>query len=96
MRRTNRIPKNSLLPRLLSCLLEGAAGAEGAHVPPGVDVQVLQLTLRPLHLDLIHRAARAVELIEVEYEELPAILDPRDAMKPGAVIDLLIGQPRPV
>lgn len=30
-------------------------------------------------------AERALELIEVEYEELPAILDPRDAMKPGAI-----------
>jgi putative selenate reductase molybdopterin-binding subunit len=29
-------------------------------------------------------AQRALELIEVEYEELPAILDSRDAMKPGA------------
>jgi putative selenate reductase molybdopterin-binding subunit len=29
-------------------------------------------------------AERALELIEVEYEELPAILDSRDAMKPGA------------
>ncbi|MBI4789053.1 MAG: molybdopterin-dependent oxidoreductase [Chloroflexi bacterium] len=29
-------------------------------------------------------AQRAVELIEVEYEELPTILDPRDAMKPDA------------
>jgi putative selenate reductase molybdopterin-binding subunit len=31
-------------------------------------------------------ARRALALIEVEYEELPAILDPRDAMKPGAPI----------
>ncbi|MFZ8842998.1 molybdopterin-dependent oxidoreductase [Thermoflexus sp.] len=31
-------------------------------------------------------AEKALELIEVEYEELPAILDPRDAMKPGAPI----------
>jgi putative selenate reductase molybdopterin-binding subunit len=30
-------------------------------------------------------AERALELIEVEYEELPAILDLRDAMKPGAI-----------
>jgi putative selenate reductase molybdopterin-binding subunit len=30
-------------------------------------------------------AERALELIEVEYEELPAILDPRDAMKPDAI-----------
>jgi putative selenate reductase molybdopterin-binding subunit len=29
-------------------------------------------------------AERALELIEVEYEELPAIIDPREAMKPGA------------
>ncbi len=29
-------------------------------------------------------AEHALELIEVEYEELPAILDPREAMKPGA------------
>ena len=29
-------------------------------------------------------AERALELIEVEYDELPAILDPRDAMKPDA------------
>ena len=29
-------------------------------------------------------AQRALELIEVEYEELPAILDPRDSMQPGA------------
>ncbi len=29
-------------------------------------------------------AERALELIEVEYEELPAIIDSRDAMKPGA------------
>ncbi|MDQ4074794.1 MAG: molybdopterin-dependent oxidoreductase, partial [Chloroflexota bacterium] len=31
-------------------------------------------------------AERALELIEVEYEELPAILDPRDAMKEEAVV----------
>ena len=31
-------------------------------------------------------AQKALELIEVEYEELPAILDSRDAMKPGAPI----------
>ncbi len=31
-------------------------------------------------------AERALELIEVEYEELPAILDSRDAMREGAVI----------
>lgn len=31
-------------------------------------------------------ARQAVELIEVEYEELPVLLDPRDAMKPGAPI----------
>jgi len=30
-------------------------------------------------------AERALELIEVEYEELPAILDSRDSMKPDAV-----------
>ena len=30
-------------------------------------------------------AERALELIEVEYEELPAILDPRDSMKPDAI-----------
>lgn len=29
-------------------------------------------------------AERALELIEVEYEELPMVLDPRDAMKPNA------------
>ncbi|MBM3127957.1 MAG: 2Fe-2S iron-sulfur cluster binding domain-containing protein [Chloroflexi bacterium] len=29
-------------------------------------------------------AERALELIQVEYEELPAIIDSRDAMKPGA------------
>ena len=29
-------------------------------------------------------AQRALELIEVEYEALPAVLDPRDAMKPNA------------
>ena len=29
-------------------------------------------------------AEKALELIEVEYEPLPEILDPRDAMKPGA------------
>ncbi len=29
-------------------------------------------------------AQRALELIEVEYAELPALLDPRDAMKPNA------------
>ena len=29
-------------------------------------------------------AQRALELIEVEYEELPAVLDPRDAIKPNA------------
>jgi len=29
-------------------------------------------------------AERALELIEVEYEVLPAVLDPEDAMKPGA------------
>ncbi len=31
-------------------------------------------------------AQRALALIEVEYEELPFILDPRDAMQPGAPI----------
>jgi putative selenate reductase molybdopterin-binding subunit len=31
-------------------------------------------------------ARQAVDLIEVEYEELPAIIDPRDALKPGAVL----------
>ncbi len=31
-------------------------------------------------------AEAALDLIEVEYEELPAILDPRDAMKEGAVL----------
>jgi putative selenate reductase molybdopterin-binding subunit len=31
-------------------------------------------------------AERALALIEVEYEELPAIIDSRDAMKPGAII----------
>ncbi|HTP09420.1 MAG TPA: 2Fe-2S iron-sulfur cluster-binding protein, partial [Anaerolineae bacterium] len=30
-------------------------------------------------------AERALELIEVAYEELPAILDPREAMKPDAI-----------
>ncbi len=30
-------------------------------------------------------AERALELIEVEYEELPAILDPRESMQPDAV-----------
>ncbi|CAG0964462.1 hypothetical protein ANRL3_01093, partial [Anaerolineae bacterium] len=29
-------------------------------------------------------AERALDLIEVEYAELPAVIDPRDAMKPGA------------
>ena len=29
-------------------------------------------------------AAAALDLIKVEYEELPAVLDPREAMKPGA------------
>ena len=28
-------------------------------------------------------AEEAVELIEVEYEPLPAVFDPREAMKPG-------------
>jgi putative selenate reductase molybdopterin-binding subunit len=31
-------------------------------------------------------AQRALELIEVEYEELPAILDPRQSMAPGAAV----------
>ncbi|MGH2543348.1 MAG: molybdopterin-dependent oxidoreductase, partial [Ardenticatenaceae bacterium] len=31
-------------------------------------------------------AERALELIEVEYDSLPTILDPRDAMKEGAVV----------
>jgi len=31
-------------------------------------------------------AQRAVELIEVEYEPLPAILDPADAIRPGAIL----------
>ncbi|OQA41568.1 MAG: Xanthine dehydrogenase molybdenum-binding subunit [Chloroflexi bacterium ADurb.Bin325] len=31
-------------------------------------------------------AQRALDLIEVEYEELPAILDPRESMAPGAPI----------
>lgn len=31
-------------------------------------------------------AQRALNLIEVEFEELPAVIDPRDAMKPGAPI----------
>ena len=31
-------------------------------------------------------AQRALDLIEVEYEELPAILDPRQSMTPGAVV----------
>ncbi len=31
-------------------------------------------------------AEQALGLIDVEYEELPVLLDPRDAMKPGAVI----------
>jgi putative selenate reductase molybdopterin-binding subunit len=30
-------------------------------------------------------AERALELIEVEYEELPAILDPRESMRPDAI-----------
>ena len=30
------------------------------------------------------QAARAVELIEVEYEDAPVVSDPREAMKPGA------------
>src|SRR5690606_34734512 len=30
-------------------------------------------------------AEQALKLIEVEYEELPAIIDPADALKPGAV-----------
>ena len=30
--------------------------------------------------------AGAIDLIEVEYEELPAIIDPRDALKPGAPV----------
>ncbi len=36
--------------------------------------------------DTPETAERALELIEVEYEALPAILDPRDAMKEGAPI----------
>jgi CO/xanthine dehydrogenase Mo-binding subunit len=39
-----------------------------------------------------HAAAEACELIEVEYEDLPAIFDPRKAMKRGAPI-LHAGQP---
>lgn len=31
-------------------------------------------------------AEQALQLIEVEYEELPAVLDPREAMKPGAPV----------
>lgn len=31
-------------------------------------------------------AEKALGLIDVEYEELPALLDPREAMKPGAVV----------
>ena len=31
-------------------------------------------------------AQQALELIEVEYEELPILIDPRDAMKPGAPV----------
>ena len=31
-------------------------------------------------------AEEALDLIEVEYEELPAVFDPREAMKPGAPI----------
>ena len=30
------------------------------------------------------QAARALDLIEVEYEDLPAVTDPREAMQPGA------------
>jgi len=31
-------------------------------------------------------ASRAIELIEVDYEPLPAVFDPEEAMKPGAIL----------
>jgi CO/xanthine dehydrogenase Mo-binding subunit len=36
--------------------------------------------------DTIETAQKALELINVEYEVLPAVFDPEDALKPGAVI----------
>ncbi len=36
--------------------------------------------------DNLETAARALELIEIEYEELPMVLDPEEAMLPGAVL----------
>ena len=34
----------------------------------------------------IYTAEKALDLIEVEYEELPAVFDPEEAMKPGAPV----------
>jgi len=30
------------------------------------------------------QAARALDLVQVEYEDLPVVSDPREAMQPGA------------
>jgi xanthine dehydrogenase molybdenum-binding subunit len=34
----------------------------------------------------VYTAERALDLIEVEYEELPAVFDPEEALKPGAPV----------
>ena len=34
----------------------------------------------------VYTAERALDLIEVEYEQLPAVFDPEDALKPGAPV----------
>ena len=39
-------------------------------------------------------AEEALELIEVDYEELPFVIDPEEALEPGAPAHLAGGQPR--
>ena len=65
---------------------EAAALGAGVRAAPGLEEAFPGFCVEPRAVvaDDEETAQRAVELVEVEYEELPAVLDPEAAMADGS------------
>ena len=80
------VPKNEMEMALPGRMAEATAGAQMATQPILADgrVRFLGEAIALVAAESPETAAQALDLIRVEYEELPGVYDPLEAMKQGA------------
>src|SRR5262245_13478866 len=82
------VPRNELRMELPGRMAEATAGAVLATQPVLADnrVRFQGEPVAAIAAETPEIAARAADLVEVEYEELPGVYDPLTALEPGAQI----------